>query len=213
MSPRIKSKCSLLTMVTQMLLDVRMSRKLDDKFIIDVPALSFGCSLAGVTPVGSSWNKEATLFIAQFLNQPCKMRVAGNKEGIPGILVDIKPQSGSTIKQQMITKGLAKPIQQNGAPSTPSPNNVTLPSPTASNGLRSLSRASIGSGESDVESLHARLTEKDRQLEVQQRTLNEHERQMEEQKRKMERQMEEQKREMERQREEQKEKWKNKRES
>ncbi len=72
-----------------------------------------------------------------------------------------------------------------GAPSTPSPtNNLTLPSPTSKD-LRSVSRASTGSGESDVEVLHARLSEKDRQIEEQQKMLEEHARSMEQQKRQM----------------------------
>ncbi len=38
-------------------------RKLEDKFITDVPAVAMGCALDGATPAGSSWSKEATQLI------------------------------------------------------------------------------------------------------------------------------------------------------
>lgn len=47
------------------------------------------------------------------MNQPCNIQVTGTTEGIPGVLVEIMPgDSEQSINQQLINKGLARPVSQ-----------------------------------------------------------------------------------------------------
>ena len=47
------------------------------------------------------------------MNQPCNVQVTGTTEGIPGILVEITLfDSEQSINQQLINKGLARPVSQ-----------------------------------------------------------------------------------------------------